>query len=283
MKFDNFSAVDDGFVNFAVSNAPNPFIYNNVLSIDILPFPSVNFLNSTYGVSLTPNRKLILQTRRLSSYSGIDEASVIFPKLIQARHRFFQLFIADTGSHTSSYWDLTMNMYNNYLSQLNSTIIPLGYRIDKSINNNLILDKITNYGECGNADSLLNNSIAGYFPTKYQCMLTTPTLNVSGSCLILRLIAKNGTPNNVIEMGISQPKFRFNALVQTLSNRPLKYVSCGSYPRTLNQSTIQQNTLLNQLNNDLQTLNTALNIDNCKIQVVSGRFPLTMLPQIANT
>jgi hypothetical protein len=285
MKFDNFSAVDSGYSNFVITNAQNPFIYDNVLSIDILPFPSVNFLNTTYGVGLSPNRKLILQTRRLGAYSGVNEAQVIFPKLIQARHRFFQLFIADTAAHTSAYWNQTMVMYNNYLAQINSTIIPLGYRIDKSINNNLVLDKIRRTQPCGNDEILLNSEMPNYYSSKYQAMFTTPQLNVAGSCVVYRLMAQNGTPTYNIESGIgAPPKHIFNAFVQTLSNRGLSNVACGNYPRTLNQTTIQQNSLLNEWNNTLISANNALNINNqCKIQMVSGRFPLTMLPQITNT
>lgn len=283
MKFDNFSAVDSGFSNFVITNAGNPFIYDNVLSIDILPWPSVNFLNSTYGVGLTPNRKLILQTRRLTTYNGVDEANIIFPKLVQARHRFFQLFIQDNALHTPAYWNITMNMYNDYLTQINSTIIPLGYRIDKSINNNLILDKIRRTQPCGNDEILLNGEMSGYFSTKYQAMLTTPKLNVSGACIIYRLMAKNGTGEWEIESGLGgiPPKFLFNASVQTISNRALKNVECGNYPKSLNTTTIQQNAILNEINNAVASANNSML--RCKIQMVSGRFPLTMLPQIANT
>lgn len=283
MRFDNFSAVDSGFSNFVITNAGNPFIYDNVLSIDILPFPSVNFLNSSYGASLTPNRKLILQTRRLTTYSGVDEANVIFPKLVQARHKFFQLFIADTQTHSLSYWNLTMGIYDDYLAQINSTIIPLGYRIDKSVKNNLVIDKIRRTQPCGNDEILLNGEMSGYFSTKYQAMITTPQLNVSGSCIVYRLMAKNGTGEWEIELGAVgiPPKFIFNAFVQTLSNRALANVGCGSYPKSLNTTTIQQNPILNEINNGLISANNSM--ARCKIQMVSGRFPLTMLSQIANT
>lgn len=281
MKFDNFSAVDSGYSNFVITNAQNPFIYDNVLSIDILPWPSVNFLNTTYGVGLSPNRKLILQTRRLGAYSGVNEAQVIFPKLIQARHRFFQLFIADTAAHTSSYWNQTMVMYDNYLSQINSTIIPLGYRIDKSINNNLVLDKIRRTLPCGNDEVSLD--IPNYYASKYSCMLTTPKLNVSGACVIYRLLVRNGTSISAINNTINLPYPRFRAFIQTLSNRDLANVECGSYPRGLSQTTIQQNPLLNTWNYELQINNYHVGLSNCLIQMVSGRFPLTMLPQITNT
>lgn len=281
MKFDNFSAVDSGFSNFVITNAQNPFIYDNVLSIDILPWPSVNFINTTYGVGLTPNRKLILQTRRLGAYSGVNEAQVIFPKLIQARHRFFQLFIADTAAHTSAYWNQTMVMYDNYLAQINSTIIPLGYRIDKSINNNLVLDKIRRTLPCGNDEVSLD--IPNYYASKYSCMLTTPKLNVSGACVIYRLLVRNGTSISAINNTINLPAPRFRAFIQTLSNRDLANVECGSYPRGLSQTTIQQNPLLNTWNIELQINNYHVGLSNCLIQMVSGRFPLTMLPQITNT
>lgn len=288
MNFDNFSAVDNGFANFVLTNSWNPFIYGNVLSIDILPWPSVNFLNSNYGVGLTPNRKLVLQTRRLTTYSGVDEANVIFPKLVQARYKFFQLFIADSIPHSSSYWNITMDMYNDYLAQINSAIIPLGYRIDKTIIDNLVLGKIRRTQPCGNDEILLNEQMSGYYSTKYQAMLTTPQLNVAGSCVVFRLMAQQNVAQGLqsqIEsnaLGIS-PIFVFNTFVQAISNKQLRNVGCGSYPKSLNTTTIQQNPILNQINNDLISANNLLVQQQFQIQMVSGRFPLTMLPQIANT
>ena len=280
MKFDNFSAVDNGFVNFALSNAWNPFIYGNVLAIDIFYYPTMY-----NNVSLYPNRKIILQTRRLGAYNGVNEAETIFPKLVQARYKLCVDVLNQTQFTTSATLQLTEQYYDDYLAQLNSTIIPLGYRIDKSVVNNLSIDKFRAFSTCGSGESLLNDSMVGYFPTKYQAMLTAPQLNLPGSCLIFRLMAKNGTPEWRIESGIGglPPAPYFKAIIQAVSNKPFRNIPCGSYPKTLSSLTIQNNPLLNQLNNDIAQANTILGFNNCKIQLVSGRFPLTMLPQIPNT
>ena len=279
MKFDNFEAVDNGFVNFALSNAWNPFIYSNVLGIDIFYYPTRGT-----NVSLYPNRKIILQTRRIGAYNGVNEAETIFPKLIQARHKLCVDVLNQTQYTTQASLQLTEEYYDNYLAQLNSTIIPLGYRIDKSVVNSLIIDKLRAFSPCGSGEFLLNDSMAGYYPTKYQAMITAPKLNIPGACLVLRLMAKNGTSNSVVENGLSlqyaPPVHTFRTMFQNVANTNLRNIGCGSYPRTLTSTIIQTNPSLNQLNNTLTSLNTYLSNNNCKIQMVSGRFPLTMLSQI---
>jgi hypothetical protein len=282
MKFDNFKAVDNGFANFVITNAPNPFVYSNVLSVDVYSYPT-----SGTNINIYPNRKVILQVRRLGAYNGVNEPEVIFPKLVQARKLLFKNVLNQTQFTTQATLQLTEQYYDNDLANINATIIPLGYRIDKTIKNNLSILDYRQVYPCGNLEVSLPStaiSASGWSVTKWQYVMSTPKLNVPGSCFFLRLVNNgNLTSNSNISF---ENLFYARAFVQSLSSLTMTNVPCGTYPKSSIDTSLtytNQDDLLASVNQSLIQLNASLQIWGLKLEVVQGRISSSLISQISST
>jgi hypothetical protein len=281
MKFDNFSAVDSGYSNFVITNAPNPFVYSNVLSVDVYSYPT-----SGTDINIYPNRKVILQTKRLGAYNGVNEFTQIFPKLVQARNLLFKNVLNQTQFTTQATLQLTEQMYDTDLANINATIIPLGYRIDKTIKNNLSILDYRQVLPCGNSEVLLPSlgiNVNGWSVTKWQYVISTPKLNVPGSCFFLRLV-NNGNWTSNSNIGSNQ-LFLTRAFAQALASTPLVNVICGTFPKTTidtNLTYTNQDDLLALANQNLKQINNDLLIYGLKLEVVQGRVSSSLISQISS-